>query len=148
MRCHAPMDPVWVDSNCSIPQATWYWIFTLFWEFCQCICNHLTNIPIPSFEEDFHLWNGRPNWVLKLSYHDYINNVQVKVFDTLPCSRSFANAFTTTFRTSQFPYLRMVIICGMAGLIDSRNSATSTSTMFKSESLIPYLALRVSSTHL
>ena len=37
------------------------------------------------------------------------------------------------------------MICGMATLIDSRNSTTnSTSTTFRSKNLIPYLALRVS----
>ena len=40
------------------------------------------------------------------------------------------------------------MILGMAGLIDSRNSATTTSAMFRPEDMIPHLALRVLQMHL
>ena len=67
----------------------------------------------------------------------------------LPYSETFDNAFTTALVLTSFSHgSRKVIISGMAGLIDSRNSATSISTTFRSENLIPYLALRVSLMHL
>ena len=98
-----------------------------------------------------YLWNGRPNWLSKLGYK-YLNNVQpeVRKSDTLPCSESFANEFIPSLRTYGTLWLRSVIICGMAALIDSWNSAStnSTSTMFRSENLIHYLILRVLTMHL
>ena len=78
-------------------------------------------------EECDDLRNGRSNRLSKLSYK-YINNVQVRNFDTLPCSESINNASAPALQTSNSLWLRSSMISGMAGLIDSRNSATTTST--------------------
>ena len=73
-----------------------------------------------------------------------INVVQVRKFDTLPCSENFVSEHAATSKISDSwdLNLRRVIIIGMAGLIDCRNSATSTSITFRLKFFIPYLALR------
>src|SRR5437899_3268734 len=98
-------------------------------------------------EEGDEMWNSRLNCLLISSYN-YINDIQVKNFDTLPCFESFANAFAHALQMSQSLLLRRMMRCGMAGLISSLNSATTTSMMFRSKKLILYLALRVLPMHL
>ena len=76
------------------------------------------------------------NWLSKLGYK-YFNNSHVGKFDVLPCSERFDNALAAALKMSDsFQDLSKVIICGMAGPIDSWYSATSTSAKLSSEKLI------------
>jgi hypothetical protein len=106
-----------------------------------------TNSRIPRSQKGDHLWNGGRNRLSKLGCK-YINNVQVRKFNMLPCLESSDNAFAPAIRTSNRLWVRRAMIFGMAGLTDCQNSATSTSTMVKSDILICYLALRVLTMHL
>ena len=63
-------------------------------------------------EENADLWNGRPNWLSKLSYK-YISNARGRDFDELPCSESFDNTSTPALRTDDSLSLRKVMISGM-----------------------------------
>ena len=85
-------------------------------------------------EEGNNLSNVRLNRLSKLGY-EYISNVLVGNLDTLPCSESFDNASAPAIRTFWLSLLRKETIWGTAGLIESRNSATSTSALFRSEHL-------------
>jgi hypothetical protein len=84
---------------------------------------------------------------LKLGY-EYINDGQVRKFDISPCSERFNNVFAAALQMSDCQNPRRVIIRGIAGLIDSRNSATSTSMTDMSEYLLSHHILRVLIMHL
>ena len=105
---------------------------------------------LPGSEEGDHFRNSRPNRLSKLGYK-YISITEVRKYDILPSSESFDNVFAIALRLYDFDLSRdasLAIRFGMAGPIDFRNSATSTSVSLRSENMISYHHQRVSTMHL
>ena len=111
-----------------------------------------TNVSAPAFQTCPSLWLSRAMICGMTSLIDSQNSatrtsiylVQIRKICISPPFESSANAFAPVFETYSWVWLSRAMICGMAGLIDSRNSATTTSMTFRSVSLIFYLGLRVS----
>lgn len=78
----------------------------------------------------------------------YINNIQIRKFDTLFCSESFAKVITPTSQTSKFQDLGRILICGMAGLKWISKLRIVDQQCFRKENLTYYFPLRVSTVHL
>ena len=120
--------------------------FTLLMDFAQCMSTRLTDLLVYVTEECVYLWNG---WVYELSKfgYKYINDIQGGKCDILPCSESFDKASALALRTYDSLWLRWTMIYGMTGLIACRNTTRNTSMMFRSENVVTYLVLRVSTIH-
>ena len=94
------------------------------------------------------IWGMTGSTNSRNSASEYINIVQVRNFDELPCSENSDNASALALRSFTSPWLRREMNWGMANVIKFLNSATSTSSTCRTKNLIPYLTLRVSITHL
>ena len=112
--------------NNVLDQKTRY--LTLLWESRQYIRTCPTNIQHTIAKKGKYLGNVSLNRLSKLGY-EYFNKAQVGNFDNLPCSESTASASAPASQEPDFPDPRRVMICGMADLIDSRNSATNSSVL-------------------
>ena len=75
-------------------------------------------------------------------------NIQIRKFDTLPCSESFAKVITPTSQTSKFQDLGRILICGMAGHKWISKLLIVDQQCFRKENLTYYFSLRVSTVHL
>ena len=95
-------------------------------------------------EEGNNLRNVSLNRFSKLVYEYYINNVQVRKFNKLPCPERFDNVRAAALRTFNSATEKRAMILGMTCANDSRNSATGTSIMVGSGILITYDVLRIS----
>ena len=68
-------------------------------------------------------WQAKLTLETRLKVHQQRSG---QIFDTLPCSESFINAFPPATQISEFQDPRRATTFGMAALINSRNSAVNS----------------------